>query len=168
MTTTFDPVGILQKLLQHQVAFVVIGGLAGIAHGSPSLTRDLDICYEPSPENLEALASMLQEVHARLRGAPPDLPFKLDARTLRAGDHFTFSTDLGDFDCLGTPLGTEGYRDLIRDAVDVDLSGVPVKVVGLRDLMRMKRASARAKDLAELEILGALLDELEGESEDDP
>ena len=163
--TQFDPVGILKVLQRHEVAFVVIGGMASIAHGSSSLTRDLDICYDRSQANLEALARMLQEVHATLRGAPPDLPFKLDARTLRAGDHFTFSTDLGDLDCLGTPAGTSGYADLARRAPEVDLGGVPVKVVSLDDLIRMKRASGRPKDLRELEILGALRDELDGEDE---
>lgn len=158
----FDPVALLRLLQDRQVAFIVIGGVAAVAHGSPSLTRDLDICYDRSPANLEALARALQSVHATLRGAPADLPFKLDATTLRLGDHFTFSTDLGDIDCLGTPSGTSGYQDLIRAAADVDVGGFTVKIVGLEDLIRMKRAAGRPKDLIELEILGALRDELDG------
>ena len=161
----FDPLGLLRALHQHQVAFVVIGGVASLAHGSPSLTRDLDICYEQSRNNLEALARMLQEVHAKPRGLNPELPFRLDAATLRLGDHFIFSTDLGDLDCLGTPAGTNGYRDLLRNAVDVPFQDMVIKIVGLEDLMRMKRAAGRPKDLAELEILGALRDELERQAE---
>lgn len=154
---------LLAVLQAHSVAFVVIGGLAAIQHGSPQLTRDLDICYERSPHNLERLAQALREVHATLRGAPPDLPFRLDARTLAAGDHFTFVTDFGSLDCLGTPSGTAGYNDLIQNAVDADVLGVPVKIAGLDDLIRMKRAAGRAKDLYALEILGALRDELDDE-----
>ena len=62
------------------------------------------------------------------------------------------STDVGDFDCLTTPAGTEGYADLSRDAVSVDLDGVEVLVASLDELIRMKRAAGRAKDRAELEI----------------
>jgi hypothetical protein len=54
---------------------------------------------------------------------------------------------------------------LIRNAVDVPFQDMVIKVVGLEDLMRMKRAAGRPKDLAELEILGALRDELERQAE---
>jgi hypothetical protein len=147
------------------VAFVVIGGTAAAAHGSPSATFDLHICYDLRCENLEALARMLRAVQARPRGFPPDLPFTLDATTLRLGDHFIFSTDFGDFDCLGTPAGTEGYRDLVRRAIDIQFEGMVIKIAGLDDLMRMKRAAGRRKDRVELEILGALREELDRDHE---
>lgn len=162
MTPTFEPVRLLEVLQAHHVQFIVIGGLAGNAYGSSLSTFDLDICYERSSSNLEALATVLLTLNARLRGAPPDLPFRLDVRTLRNGDHFTFTTDAGDLDCLGTPAGTEGYDDLLRGAVEMDIAGVQVNVASLDDLMRMKRASNRPKDRFALEILGALRDEIDG------
>jgi hypothetical protein len=90
------------------------------------------------------------------------VPFLLDAATLRAGDSFTFVTDLGDVDFLGTPSGTGGYDDLRPGAETIDIEGVEVLVSSLDDLMRMKRAAGRRKDLVELEILGALRDERDG------
>ncbi len=159
----FNAVPLLERLREHGVEFVVIGGIAGIAHGSPMLTRDLDICYARTPENYEALAAALRSLHATLRGAPADLPFKLDALTIKMGDCFTFSTDLGPLDCLGTPSGAGGYSELLANAVDVQLRGVPFKVCGLDDLMKMKRAAGRAKDLVALENLGALRAEIDGE-----
>src|SRR5436309_2703947 len=98
----FDPARILGVLLEHRVRFVVIGGLAASLQGSPSLTDDLDICYERSPDNLAALALALRSLHAVPRGMPNDLPFVLDATTLLLGDTFIFTTDAGDVDCLGT------------------------------------------------------------------
>lgn len=157
----FSAIPLLTTLHRHGVQFIVIGGIAGIAHGSPMLTRDLDICYERTPENFRALARALQELHASLRGAPPDLPFELDARTIQKGDHFTFSTDLGDLDCLGTPSGTQGYLDLLANAVEFDLEGTPVRITGLDDLIRMKRAAGRPKDLVAIENLGALREEID-------
>lgn len=41
----FQPDQILRVLTAHEVLFVVVGGLAAQAHGSSSLTNDLDICY---------------------------------------------------------------------------------------------------------------------------
>jgi hypothetical protein len=159
----FKPGDILRTLHREGVAFVVIGGIAASARGSPSLTRDLDICYERSRTNLEALAGALRQLRATLRGAPADLPFRLDARTLAAGDSFTFTTVAGDFDCLGTPAGTDGYSDLVRNASDEAIEDFTVKVASLDDLIRMKRAAGRPKDRVELEILGALRAELDRE-----
>lgn len=131
-------------------------------HGSPSMTNDLDICHSRSPENLKRLAGALVELGAKLRGAPDDVPFLLDELTLAAGQNFTFSTTAGALDCLATPSGSQGYEELATNAVEVDLDGLIVRVVGLNDLIRMKRAAGRPKDLIELEILGALRDEIEG------
>lgn len=158
----FDPVGILRALTEHKVPFVVIGGLAARAHGSPSITRDADICYARDEEDLHRLASALRALGATLRGAPRDLPFRLDARTLRAGDHFTFSTSLGPLDCLGTPAGTQGFEELRRTAVELEVDRFTVLVASIDLLMRMKAATGRPRDRSELEILGALRDELEG------
>ncbi|MEA2645085.1 MAG: hypothetical protein QOE92_168 [Chloroflexota bacterium] len=64
-------------------------------------------------------------------------------------------------DCLGTPRGTAGYDALARAAAPKDLGdGLVVKVVALEDIMLMKKAAGRPKDLIELEVLGALRDEI--------
>lgn len=159
----FDPIQGLRVLDQYGVRYVVIGGVAGAIHGSPSITQDLDICYDRRPDNLERLAEALQSINARLRGAPPDVPFILDARTLKRGDFFTFSTDVGPLDLLGTPSGSSGGFDaLIRNAHTFKLDDLTVRVASLQDLMAMKRAAGRPQDLKELEILGALRDEISG------
>ena len=159
----FDPIHILRRLQAHRVRFVLIGGLAAKAHGSPTLTGDIDICYARDRENLESLAAALGEMGTVLRGAPPDLPFHPDARTIERGDTFTFTTDYGALDILGTPSGVGGFDDLNANAQDAELDdGLIVRVASLDDLIRMKRAAGRPKDRVELEILGALRDELEG------
>lgn len=162
--SAFDPIGALRVLHDEGVRFVVIGGYAGGLLGAPFITNDLDVCYERSPDNLERLASALLQMNAKLRVAKvdEDLPFILDARTLAAGDSFTFTTDLGSLDVLGTPSGTAGYPDLASRAellpVADDLS-VPVAALG--DLMRMKRASGRVKDRLQLEVLSALREDID-------
>jgi hypothetical protein len=104
-------------------------------------------------------------VNARLRGLDDPVPFPLDAETLQRGDHFTFATDVGDLDLLGTPRGVEGYDQVDRVADDMDLGDFTVRVAALEDVIRMKRAAGRPKDLIELEVLGALREELEARGE---
>lgn len=158
---SFDPLEALRVLKEHEVRFIVIGGLAASIRGSPVITGDLDVCYAREDRNLRALASALSELEAKLRGAPDDVPFQLDARSLKDGDHFTFRTSAGPLDCLGTPAGTAGYVDLDAAATDEDIDGFSVRVAGLEDLIRMKRAARRDKDLIDLQWLGALRDEME-------
>jgi hypothetical protein len=158
----FDPLRALRVFSDHEVRFVLIGGLAGRVWGSPTVTNDLDICYERTRENNERLARALRALNATLRGAPPGLPFRLDEQTIRMGDSFTFDTDAGDVDCLGTPAGTTGYVDLLKNATELDLApDLRVMVTSLDDLIRMKRAAGRPKDLIAVEILTAVKEERE-------
>ena len=159
MNPVFDPTLAMRVLNRHEVEYVLIGGLAGEILGAPLGTNDIDICYRRTPENMNRLANALGELHAKLRvaGVDEDLPFILDGRTLAAGDSFTFLTDAGDLDVLGTPSGTGGFRDLDAGARAYDLGdGLVVRIVALDDLIRMKEAAARPKDAAHLNVLAEL------------
>ena len=159
---SFDFLTPLELLTERNVRFVVIGGVAAVLHGSNVITSDLDICYARDDENLERLAAVLADLGARLRGAPKDIRFLLDAKTLGMGDHFTFVTRMGPIDILGTPAGMAGgYEALERGAEDFDLEGMSVKVASIDDLITMKRSAGRPKDLRMVEELGALRDEID-------
>jgi hypothetical protein len=159
----FQPDEILRRLVDAGVRFVLVGGLAAQAHGSTSLTNDLDICYARDPDNLAAIAAVLVDLAAVRRGLPADAPRMppLDARTLRAGGLFTLTTRFGDFDLLADPDPGLDYDTLVAGAIPTVSAGVPVLAAGLDDLMAMKRAAGRPKDRIELEILGALREELD-------
>jgi hypothetical protein len=158
----FDPLEVFRTLDRHGVRFVVIGGVGARLFGSPTVTRDTDICYDRRPENLERLSRALADLEVRLRGVEDDAPFILDARTLAVGDHFTFTSRAGDVDVLGTPSGVAGFDELDRGAVPFDLGDVTVRVASIEDLIRMKRAAGRPKDLIEVEVLAAARDQVEG------
>lgn len=160
--SSFDPVGVLRALVDYRVRFIVIGGLGAVLHGSPSRTGNLDICYSRDLENLDALVAALNELGARLRGTDEGVPFRLEAATIGAGNHFTFTTRAGSLDILGMPAGSEGYEQLMRNAVIMELGGgLEVPVASIEDLIAMKQAAGRPKDLIEVEVLGALLEVVE-------
>lgn len=161
MSGPFDPLELLSTLQRHDVRFIVIGGFAGNVLGSPTLTNDLDICYDRSDAAARrSLVAALQDLDAKPREWPEGAPFVLDERTIQLGDAFTFETRSGNLDCMATPDGTSGYADLVREALEIDLGeDLQVKLTSLEDLMRMKRAAGRPKDRIELEVLAAVAEE---------
>jgi transcriptional regulator with XRE-family HTH domain len=137
---------LLDSLDRNEVEFVVIGGIAGLAHGSSYPTYDLDIAYSRDPRNLERLATALRDIGVALRGATADLPFQVDAQVLEAGMNFTFITEYGEFDILGHVEGIRSYEDLRAHAEIQTVGGIPVKVASLNHLIGMKRRVDRPKD----------------------
>lgn len=94
-------------------------------------------------------------------GAPPGLPFRCDAATLKRGLNFTLTTDLGDIDLLGEVPGDGTFEKLAPHSVRVDLGGYEISCVSLRKLIDLKRAAGRPKDLEAIAELEALLREAE-------
>ena len=154
MTTQFE--ALLKTLGAGAVHFILVGGGAGIAHGSARLTRDLDIVYARDNENLGRLVDTLRPLQPYLRGAPRGLPFDWSVPTLRAGLNFTLETTLGDLDLLGEIAGGGRYEDLVAHATEVEAFGVTCLCVTLPKLIALKRAAGRPRDfdaIAELEVL---------------
>ena len=145
-------------LANHQVEFVVIGGVAATVHGSAYVTYDLDICYGRDAENLARMAKALAPYHPRLRDMPDDLPFFWDERTLRRGLNFTLKTDLGDIDLLGEVAGIGDFEQALASSILVQLFGVECAVLSLEALIKAKRAADRPKDHLVLPELEALLE----------
>ena len=96
-----DFAAIFRCLGEGGVEFIVVGGVAGAIHGSARLTFHLDVVYRRTQENIARLAAALALHEPYLRGAPPGLPFRWDAETIRRGLNLTLSTKLGPLDLLG-------------------------------------------------------------------
>ncbi len=155
----FDPSAMVARLIAGGVDFVIIGGLAATLQGAELPTLDLDISYDRSLQNLERLASALQDLEVRLRGAE-DAPIRIDAILLRNGEIWTFRSSVGNIDCLANPTGAPPYAQLRERAVEVALGPHQVRVANLDDLIAMKRTTGRDKDvmkLAELVTLRRLI-----------
>jgi len=151
---------LLEPLVRHGVDFVLIGGMAGIALGSSYPSYDLDVAYARDKANVTRLVEALQEIGVRLRGAPSDLPFQLDERTIENGANFTFITPYGDLDVLADVDGISSFDDLKGGSEQKDIFGLPVRVSSLDHLIAMKRAANRPKDRNMLEEYIVLADEI--------
>ena len=142
---------------------MVIGGVGATLHGSPLPTRDTDICPARDAPNLDALATALREMGARIRtpDAAEGLPFSCDAAFLRQVTLLNLTTRFGDLDLSFEPSGTAGYEDLSSRAVVFDLGeGLQVRVAALEDIIRSKEAANREKDRQALPTLRLLLERI--------
>lgn len=153
----FTPDKILEVLVRHEVDFVVIGGLAALAHGSNLPTQDVDITPDRSLTNLERLSHALTELGAEVCFGDESLPFAHDAESLAAAGVWNLRTAVGELDISMVPNGTEGYADLVRDAVPTSILGIMVPVASLADVIRSKQAANRPKDQRVLPVLREIL-----------
>lgn len=165
MTATFDPERVLEVLHRHGVEYVLIGGLAAVAHGSPLPTTDVDVTPDRDPENLDRLAGALRELQARIRTSDPDgVVFPIDGGFLAAQPRMlNLTTSAGDVDLTFRPAGFEGgFDDLVAESEPVELvEGVSTRVANLRAIIHSKETADREKDRRALPYLWALLEETE-------
>ena len=159
-TPASDPRSIFECLGRHAVDYVVIGGLAVIAHGHTRNTRDVDLMPSPARVNFARLARALRELRARLSGTDAHLLNidVYDPKTLGNGANFTLETAAGGVDVLNDVPGAPPYDELRERALVIDLSGIEIRVAGLADLIRMKQASGRPQDLGDIAALTATED----------
>lgn len=146
-TDEFDPYAILAALERRQVAYVVIGALAWIAHGAEETADALDIVPSAHGDNPHRLQLALADIGAAGRassaavgGAPALLP---------AGE---FVTPHGRVNVVPEPAGTRGgYDDLRRAAAREPIGrGLRVAVASNPDLARMLAELGREDDLPKL------------------
>ena len=152
-----DPRRIFEVLARRDVDYVVIGGIAVIAHGHTRNTRDVDLMAAPERANLERLAAVFRDLGARLSGVDAHLldVDVYDPGTLASGANFTLETDAGGLDYFNQVPGAAPYQELRERALVVDLEGLRIAVAGLDDLIRMKQASGRPQDLSDIAALTA-------------
>ena len=154
--------GLLRRLTEANVEFVLVGGMAAIAHGSGSVTEDVDVCIRFDEQTLSKVLAALRGTNPRER-MNAARPLLSDDPTKYVGYRNLYvTTDDGIIDFLGEVIAVGGLEELQRSAVTLRLGDFQCRVIGLRSLIECKRALARPKDLrvvAELEGVLARLKE---------
>ena len=136
---------LIRVLVEANVEFAVVGGVAAIIHGSARMTVALDIAAPFDSDNLARLRDALapyDAVHVtRTELRLADEPME----RLQRFRLFLLQTTLGRLDVLREvqPLGV--FDDL--RFVDMEVYGQRVRVLQREDLMRVKRSVGRPKDV---------------------
>jgi predicted nucleotidyltransferase len=146
----------LQRLADSGVDFVVVGGFAGVLHGSALVTRDLDICAVLTPENVERLRAALKDLHPLHRMTPQRLSFLKVPRPGEKTLNLYLETDWGVVDILSSILGLGGFDALKANAEWFEIGGKRCRLISLADLVQAKEAMGREKDLLAAKELRAI------------
>ncbi len=148
---------LFEALARHGVEYLVIGGVAVQVHGHRRTTKDLDVMPAPGEENAGRLAAALEDLQAIVIEGSGDRLTAASAEQLAlAAVVPPLLTEHGELHLLPEPKGTAGWDQMRERALVVDLDGVEVPIVSLDDLIRMKLASGRPVDLADVEVLVAV------------
>jgi len=147
---------LLEVLAAHQVDFIVVGGVAAVAHGCSLMTRDLDILYRLEKINVERLVAAFDELGAVAYGDPRRLRFGF--QHLNNTGHHLAETRAGRLDALGS-IGKDGqilFETVMDDAVAMHAFGVTFRCLSLDRLIEVKRELGRPRDLLAVQELEAL------------
>ena len=125
-----------------EIEYLFIGKSGAILLGYPSTTQDVDLFVPKSEENGRKIIKALRK-----------LGFVIGrelARAIASGKDFVqIKSGPFDLDLVHAPDGIENYE--AAKARSIEFEGYPV--VSLRDIIASKRASHRAKDLVDIDLL---------------
>lgn len=137
----------LSLMISKRVKFLVLGGHAVSVHAHPRVTEDLDVFVEVSAANAR-----------RLRAVLVDFGFGESAPTVEQlateGKVFMVGVPPWRVDIL-TKISGVRFETAWKNRVRLRLSVGTINLISRGDLIRNKRASGRAKDLADLVALQA-------------
>jgi hypothetical protein len=149
---------ILRVLWQHDVDFIVVGGIAAILQGSPLTTEDVDVVYLTSDENRARLLTALDELEARYLD-PAGRHIEPDADRLAAMRIHLLTTRYGRLDVLRTVGAGLGYDDLVGSTIELEVAEFRIRVLDLAMIIESKEQANRPKDRSQLPFLRQLLAE---------
>lgn len=150
--TALNLSAILEGLLEADIKFILVGGLAAVVQGAPVTTMDIDIVHSRSPENISRLITFLKSIDATYR-RPDDKVIVPNEGDISGMGHFLFTTRFGPLDVLASIEQGKDYEDLLEHTVEIEFRGHIIRVLNLKTLVELKKTSREAKDKQRLIVL---------------
>lgn len=156
-----EPTTLLKLLIDFEVEFIVVGGVAAVLQGVPTTTFDVDVVHRRTPENVARILLLLPEVKARVRGRPDGQVLVPGEEALLGPGHQLLSTSLGPLDLLGAIEQGLGYDDLLPSTQVMSLQGRQLNVLKLEKLAELKQDATHPKDRLTLLLIEETLKQRE-------
>ena len=143
---------ILRTLSEHNVEFIIVGGVCAVLHGAPVSTFDLDIVHARDHDNLARLVAALDDLEAYYRDRPGQRLQPKRSHIASPG-HQLLMTNAGPLDLLGTIGDKLSYKDLLKSTEILTVDDLTLRILSLESLIDIKGTIGRDKDKAVLPIL---------------
>ena len=141
---------VVAALAEVRLEAILIGNAAAAVQGAPVTTVDFDFMFRASPVNLAKLKKFARRMDAVI--LRPYYPVSALYRVM--------NDDLGlQADFMPVIHGVKSFNSLRSRADQVEFSGRQLWVAHLADIIASKRAAARPRDKAVLDILEKTLRE---------
>lgn len=139
---------LLERLIAHNVDFVLIGGFAATVHGCTLVTQDLDICAAITEAEVTKLREALKDLHPKHRMNPNAKHSFLEYPTdIKGINNIYLETDLGVLDILSQSQPAGSFEEIKGRSIEIALYGKKCRVISIDDLIRVKESMKRPKDL---------------------
>lgn len=116
-TPEADLSAIIEGLIEAEVKFILVGGLAAVIQGAPVTTMDVDIAYSRSSENISKLFAFLISIDAAYR-RPDNIIIAPKEEDFRGMGHALFTTRIGPLDVLAFIEEGKTYEDLLKHTIE--------------------------------------------------
>ncbi len=154
---------IFGNLNQTGVRYLVVGGLAVVAHGYVRFTADIDLFLDFEPDNLRDAMSVFSRLDYRPR-APVELDDFVDPKNrkqwIREKNLKVFSIWSPNHPATEVDIFTEPPIDFneafSRSTIVEAAPGLALSIIGLDDLIRLKLVAGRPQDLDDIDKLREL------------
>lgn len=114
---------LLRRLSTEKVDFVLVGGMAAIAHGSAAVTEDVDVCIRFDEATLSGIFRAVAGTNPRQRMHSARPPLGDEPRAFVGNKNLYVVTDEGVIDFLGEIVAVGGYDAVAATALSLDLGG---------------------------------------------
>ena len=155
-----DLSALLEGLIESDIKFILVGGLAAVVQGTPVTTMDVDIVHNQSFENISKLLAFLKSIGAFYR-RPDNKVIEPKEEDLSGTGHALFTTRLGPLDVLAVIEEGKAYEDLLEHTIEIEFRGHTIRVLDLKMMIELKRISNNPADKQRLPVLEETLRQLE-------
>lgn len=136
---------LLQLLEKHKVEYVIVGGYAVAFHGYPRFTKDIDIFFRNSKENIDKIRTALIDFGF------PDGDLK-EALFVESGNIIQFGVSPLRVDIINE-IDDVAFDEAISNCVRGRYGEIEVNFIGRIELIKNKKATGRDQDLVDAKKL---------------
>ncbi|MEM6821381.1 MAG: hypothetical protein AAF558_05515 [Verrucomicrobiota bacterium] len=139
---------LLVHLIENEIEFLVVGGLAVALNGYPRMTEDVDIWINPRPENIQNLLRALASYGEGFGGTLSPEDFVDEPGAIRVIEEFPID--------IFVQMNGISYAEIHQHRKIHKTALVSIPYVDAEGLIRIKSGSHREKDILDVSILNKL------------